>query len=150
MDPALAALVGAIIGAAVAGVVPYLTARNQRIEQLRANQRVAVAELDEALIEHIRGRFSGRGNAETRTVVVFAAHRLAMVAPAKDHELDKMVQYALEHIDSTPNRLVGLCAVNAVSTVLIKWYRREVSGRGIGDAYLLELDHELGKYSREG
>ncbi|MEL5990735.1 hypothetical protein ACOKGD_13900 [Microbacterium phosphatis] len=149
MDPTLAALAGALIGAAATALVPLVTIRAQRRDAQQEQRRSDVLGLLDALIRLLKARSIGDGQAamHAHSEAVVALERLMLSAPKRDVEhLQRVTQFALESINEKTHPELSAAGVEAMSQVLRRWCRGELSGKRIADAYAPALDVQLDRH----
>lgn len=155
MDPTLAALTGALIGAAATAVVPIVTIRASRRDAALDQRRSDVLGLLDALIRLLkaRGVNDWQRVMNTHSEAVVALERLMLSAPRKDLEhLERVTRFALEGINDHTHPGLSAAGVEAMSQVLRRWCRGELRGKAIADAYepALEVQLDAAERTREG
>lgn len=153
MDPAIAALIGASVGAVasvLAGLVgPWIreseSRRARRRDDLRELQRLEVLAVIEAFSNLYRLRYLGirdESFAAQHTAAIVAINRLAIVTEARDRDLERMAGFALDAVaDGHPK--AAEVSLRLATETLHRWYRRELRGERIGDYFQDRLEEEL-------
>ncbi|WP_156242177.1 hypothetical protein [Microbacterium oryzae] len=152
MDPTLAALAGAIVGAVATALVPLMTIRAQRRDAATEQRRSDTLGLLDALIRLLKARSIGdwQGAMHTHSEAVVALERLMLSAPRRDVEyLQSVTQFALESINDRTHPLMSAAGVEAMSQVLRRWCRGELNGVRIADAYGPALEAQLDLHERD-
>lgn len=154
MDPTLAALAGALIGAAATAVVPIVTIRASRRDAALDQRRSDVLGLLDALVRLLkaRGINDWQRVMNTHSEAVVALERLMLSAPRGDLEhLERVTQFALEGINDHTHPGLSAAGVEAMSQVLRRWCRGELRGKAIADAYepALEVQLDAAERTRE-
>ncbi len=151
MDPTLAALAGALVGAAATAIVPIVTISAQRRDAAAALRRADTLGLLDALIRLVKARGIGDWQQvmHTHSEAVVALERIMISAPKRDLEpLENVLQFALEGINAQTHPELSAAGVEAMSQVLRRWCRGELHGKAIADAYGPALEIQLDRHER--
>lgn len=151
MDPTLAALAGALVGAAATAIVPLVTIRAQRRDAAMDQRRSDTLGLLDALIRLLKARSIGdwQRAMNMHSEAVVALEKLMISASRRDLEhLERVAQFALEGINAETHPELSAAGVEAMSQVLRRWCRGELKGKGIADAYGPALDVQLDLHKR--
>lgn len=149
MDPTLAALAGAALGAIATATVPFLTIRARRRDEAADRRRDDTLAFLDATIRMIkaRGVQDWQLYSNTHSEAVVALERLLLNAPERDlAHLQSVTNYAFESVTQHENLALATVGVEAMSQVLRRWCRGELKGRAIGDAYEPALDVQFAKH----
>lgn len=148
MDPTIAALVGAILGALATALVPFLTIRARRREADAERRRSDTLALLDALVRLMkaRGVNDWQAVAQAHTESVVALERLLLNAPRRDVEhLERVTGFVFS--SATGEKLaLASAGVEAMSQVLRRWCRGELKGMRIEDAYGPALEVQLDRH----
>lgn len=153
MDPTLAALLGAALGAAATAGVPVMTTRARRRDADLTARRAETANVLDVLIRLLRARADldqDRFSA-IRSEAVVATERLLLLASRRDvDELQSVLRFALESVNPRTNIFLSSAGIEAMAQVLRRWCRGELTGASIGDAYGPALDLQLDMREKAG
>lgn len=148
MDPTLAALLGAGVGALATAAVPLLTIRARRRDDADARRRAETVAFIEVVIRMVkaRGLQDWKLFSNTHTEAVVALERMLISVPARDAEhLQRVTLFAFEGASNEPNGELANAGIEAMTQVLRRWCRGELKGRAIADAYEPALDAQFTK-----
>jgi len=138
MDPTVAALIGAALGAIATATVPLMTTRARKREVADERRRSDTVALLDVMIRLLKARRldEWRRFTETHSEAVVALQRLLINADSRDAKhLQMMGNFALESISNEENVALAEVGVEAMSEVLSRWCRRELKGNAIANAY---------------
>ena len=153
MDPTLAALIGTALGAVVTASVPVITIRARRQEAERTRRRDDAVALMDALMRMVKARRQGDWQlaAATHTEAVVARERLLLSSSRRDTQpLEVMTAFVVNSTTSNDNGALISVSIEAMSRVLRRWARGELSGERIADAYGVDLDRMLDERAADG
>lgn len=148
MDPTLAALLGAGLGAVATATVPFLTIRARRRDDAAERRRTDTLAFLDVVIRMVkaRGLQDWRLYTSTHSEAVIALERMLIGAPARDVDhLQSVATFAFEGATNEANLTLSMAGVEAMSQVLRRWCRGELRGRAIADAYEPALQLQFAK-----
>jgi hypothetical protein len=153
VDPTLAALLGAGLGAVATATVPFLTVRARRRDDAAAQRRTDTLAFLDVVIRMVkaRGVQDWRLFSSTHSEAVVALERMLIGAPARDVDhLQRVANFAFERATKDENVTLATVGVEAMSEVLRRWCRGELKGRAIADAFEPALDVQFAKRGVRG
>lgn len=144
MDPAIAALIGALSGSIITGLIaPLITARVTRHYATRDRIAVAAAAMAQSLTDSARKGRSGRITMETFDRSEAAIADLEALVTTKDWTMIKILEDSTAALwRGDPD---GALIIAATRRTLFRWVRGELRGRDIWPTH-----HRFIKASREG
>ncbi|WP_127818246.1 hypothetical protein [Microbacterium sp. CPCC 204701] len=149
MDPTLAALAGAALGAIATATVPFMTIHARRRDEAEDRRRADTVQLLDALIRLIKARNIGdwRLYSATHSEAAIALQKLILNAEPRDAKyLQQVGNFALESIGDQQNVALATVGVEALSLVLTRWCHGEIKGRRIADAYEPALETQFDRH----
>lgn len=150
MDPTLTAFAGAVFGAVLTAAVPLSIHREIKKEREVDRKRQETAAFLEVLLRVLSARRQGDHElyTSTYTEAVVASERLQLLANRRDAtELAKVTEFAFNSISDLDNIRAMSAAIEAMSLVLRKWCRGELSGSRLGDEYGPTFEQQLLRHS---
>lgn len=149
VDPTVAVLLGAALGAIATATVPFLTVRAHRRDEIGNRRRTDTVELLDALIRLLKARRLNdwRLYSATHSEAVVALQKLILNADRRDSpHLQQVGNFALESIGDQENVALSTVGVEALSLVLTRWCHGEIKGRRIADAYEPALETQFDRH----